>query len=211
MSKSSKNRNSLILEFIESNPLCSSKEIHDGQSEKIGYATVKRILQKLLSENLITITGKGKGTKYVISQAYNLLRSIDVEQYFRKEIDERIIRNNFNHTLIRETLNRISIFSKEELAHLTNLQNRYKRNISKLSVTEYNKELERLAIDLSWKSSQIEGNTYSLLETERLLKEKETAAGKTKDEAVMLLNHKAALDFIIANTSYVKKNDSFNN
>ncbi len=45
------------------------------------------------------------------------------------------------------------------------------------------KEFERLAIDLSWKSSQIEGNTYSLLETERLLKEKETAAGKSKAEA----------------------------
>ncbi len=183
----------------------SSKEIHDGLGEKIGYATVKRILQKLLSENLITIIGKGKGTKYEISQAYNLFRPIDVEQYFRKEIDERIIKNNFNHSLIRETLNLQSIFSKEELAHLTDLQNQYKKNIAKLSSAEYYKELERLAIDLSWKSSQIEGNTYSLLETERLLKEKETASGKTKDEAVMLLNHKAALDFIIANPSYVNK------
>ena len=68
---------------------------------------------------------------------------------------------------------------------------------------EDKKELERLAVDLSWKSSQIEGNTYSLLETERLLKEKETAKGKTKDEAIMLLNHKEALDFIIENPSYV--------
>ncbi|MGB0931794.1 MAG: Fic family protein, partial [Chitinophagales bacterium] len=65
------------------------------------------------------------------------------------------------------------------------------------------KELERLAIDLSWKSSQIEGNTYSLLETERLLKEKETAQGKAKDEAIMLLNHKDALDFITENPNYV--------
>jgi Fic family protein len=63
--------------------------------------------------------------------------------------------------------------------------------------------LERLAIDLSWKSSQIEGNTYSLLETERLLKDKETASGKTKDEATMLLNHKAALDFIIEHSNYI--------
>ena len=204
MSKSSKNRSNLILEFVESNAFCSSKEIHDGVSEKIGYATVKRILQKLLAENLITITGKGKGTKYEISQAYKLLHPIDVEQYFRKEIDERIVRRTFNLSLIRETLSGVSIFSKEELGLLTNLQTQYKKNISKLSATEYNKELERLAIDLSWKSSQIEGNTYSLLETERLLKEKETAAGKTKDEAVMLLNHKAALDFLIAHPSYVK-------
>lgn len=36
-----------------------------------------------------------------------------------------------------------------------------------------------------------------MLETERLLKEKQTASGKTKEEAVMLLNHKDALDFIL--------------
>jgi len=56
---------------------------------------------------------------------------------------------------------------------------------------------------LSWKSSQIEGNTYSLLETERLLKDKQTASGKTKEEAVMLLNHKDALDLIIENKDYL--------
>lgn len=50
---------------------------------------------------------------------------------------------------------------------------------------------------LSWKSSQIEGNTYSLLETERLLKDKQTASGKTQEEAIMLLNHKDALDFVL--------------
>lgn len=40
------------------------------------------------------------------------------------------------------------------------------------------------------------------MESERLLKDKETASGKTRDEATMLLNHKAALDFIIANPDY---------
>ena len=42
----------------------------------------------------------------------------------------------------------------------------------------FDDQLERLGVDLSWKSSQIEGNTYSLLEMERLLLEKETAAGR---------------------------------
>ena len=65
--------------------------------------------------------------------------------------------------------------------------------------------MERLGIDLSWKSSQIEGNTYSLLETERLLKEKQTASGKTKEEAVMLLNHKDALDFVLSDPDYLKQ------
>ena len=43
-----------------------------------------------------------------------------------------------------------------------------------------------------------------LLETEILLKEKQTAAGKTKDEAVMLLNHKEAIDFIVAFPDYME-------
>ena len=80
---------------------------------------------------------------------------------------------------------------------------KYTENITQLSDAEYKKELERLAIDLSWESSQIEGNTYSLVETERLLKDRETAAGKTKKEAIMLLNHKDALDFIIENPDYL--------
>lgn len=70
---------------------------------------------------------------------------------------------------------------------------------------EYRKEMERLGVDLSWKSSQIEGNTYSLLETERLLKDKQTASGKTKEEAIMLLNHKDALDLVLDVPDYLKE------
>jgi len=204
MSKSKQSRTDLILDFVRSHPLSSSKDIHDGLLDGSSYATVKRILQSLISENLISTTGKGKGTKYQVSQVYDLLSPIDVEQYFQNEIDERKIKNIFNHFLITETLSTVSIFTKEELDRLNDLQKQYLDKSKRLSKPEYKKELERLAIDLSWKSSQIEGNTYSLLETERLLKDKETAAGKTKDEAIMLLNHKAALDFIIANPDYIK-------
>jgi len=90
-----------------------------------------------------------------------------------------------------------------EIQQLTTLQTRFIEKKLKLSKTIYAKELERLSIDLSWKSSQIEGNTYSLLETEVLLKEKETAAVKIKDEAIMLLNHKESIDFIINDPVYL--------
>lgn len=83
------------------------------------------------------------------------------------------------------------------------MQAQYERNIQQLSKSESRNELDRLAIDLSWKSSQIESYTYSLLETERLLKEKATASGKTKEDAVMLINHKEAIDFIVANPEYL--------
>jgi Fic family protein len=126
-----------------------------------------------------------------------------MEKYFEQEIDERDIKVSFNLGLIPETLKKCNVFTSSELEQLELLQDKFNKNISQLSETEYKKELERLAIDLSWKSSQIEGNTYSLLETERLLKEKETASGKTKEEAFMLLNHKEAIDFIIENPDYV--------
>ncbi|MCK4678182.1 MAG: Fic family protein [Bacteroidales bacterium] len=191
-----------ILKFVKENPSFSSKEIHEGLVSKVGYATVKRVLIKLISDKLIVAIGKGKGTKYVISQTYELFYPINIEVYFEKEIDERIIKNSFNLSLITEVLNKVNLFTEDELKRLNNLQKKHKENISQLTETEYKKELERLAIDLSWKSSQIEGNSYSLLETERLLKEKETAEGKTKDDAIMLLNHKEALDFIIENPNY---------
>ena len=57
--------------------------------------------------------------------------------------------------------------------------------------------LNRLLIDLSWNSSRLEGNTYSLLETERLLELGEAAAGKNAQEAQMILNHKSAMEMLV--------------
>ncbi len=57
--------------------------------------------------------------------------------------------------------------------------------------------LNRLLIDLSWNSSRLEGNTYSLLETKRLIELGENAAGKNTSEAQMILNHKEAIEYII--------------
>lgn len=192
-----------IIEVIKKNQEISSKEIFEEISSSVSYATVKRILSKLIDENLITKRGQGKSTKYLISPTYELLYPVDIEKYYEKEIDQRDIKASFNLRLIPETLKNCSVFTSSELEQLELLQDKFNKNISQLSEIEYKKELERLAIDLSWKSSQIEGNTYSLLETERLLKEKETASGKTKEEASMLLNHKEAIDFIIENPDYV--------
>jgi len=197
-------KSNTLLDFIKVNPNVSSKQIYNGLELNIGYATVKRILARLISENLIIAEGKGKATKYKISTGYELLYPVSLSEYFEKEIDERTIKSSFNFSLIKDVLKEVKLFKLDELQHLSNLQEMFRTNISELTEAEYSREMERLAIDLSWKSSQIEGNTYSLLETERLLKEKETAQGKTKDEAIMLLNHKEALDFIINNPDYIE-------
>jgi Fic family protein len=64
----------------------------------------------------------------------------------------------------------------------------------------------RLLIDLSWNSSRLEGNTYSLLETERLLELGEAAEGKDALEAQMLLNHKAAIELLVEQAAEVDFN-----
>ncbi|MEA3392806.1 MAG: cell filamentation protein Fic, partial [Candidatus Marinimicrobia bacterium] len=186
------------------NPSLSSKEIHDSVNLNISYATLKRILTQLIIEKLIIFKGNGRGRKYLLSPTYELLYPINLTNYFEKEIDERTIRDSYNFSLIDDVLSTAQLFTEKELMYLDDLQKQFKDNISILSDMGYAKELERLAIDLSWKSSQIEGNTYSLLETEHLLKEKERAKGKSKDEAIMLLNHKEAIDFIVEHPDYVK-------
>ncbi len=186
-----------LLEFIHENPGQSSKAIHDSALLKTSYATTKRLLSQLLLKGLLNVTGKGRGTRYIVSSRYVLFHPIDIDDYFSRDIDERRINSDFNWALLTDILPDVKLFTANELARLQALQSRHKQNIGQLTETERLKELERLAIDLSWKSSQIEGNTYSLLETERLLKEKETAEGKSKDEAIMLLNHKDTLDFIL--------------
>ena len=191
-----------LLDYIHANPSSSSKAIHDGADLDVGYATIKRLLSQLVAEGQISTTGQGRGTRYVPSAYSELFAPVDLDDYFAKEIDERDVKLSFNMALLTEVLPQVDIFSKDELQTLEQLQQRYTHNIGQLSDAQYHSELERLAIDLSWKSSQIEGNTYSLLETERLLKEKETAEGKPKDDATMLLNHKEALDFIIANPGF---------
>lgn len=193
-----------MLDYIKKYPNSSSREIYEGLGKVAAFATVKRTITILLNKNFVATKGRGKATKYFISKGLEVLFPIDVEAYFEKEIDDREVKDGFSFDLINEVLNEISIFNNDEMEKLSHLQNSFTNNIAKLTKAEYNKEFERLAIDLSWKSSQIEGNTYSLLETEKLLKDKETASGKTKDEAIMLLNHKVALDFILENPDYVK-------
>lgn len=62
--------------------------------------------------------------------------------------------------------------------------------------THLRKVMDRLLIDLSWNSSRLEGNTYSLLETQRLLEAGEAAEGKAAYETQMILNHKAAIELL---------------
>ena len=194
-----------ILQFLHYHPLANRTEIMAGLMETPSGSTVKRLLSAAVKEGNIETVGRGPSTKYRLTPQTHVTMPLDLATYFDKDIDERVVQKSFNFDLIREVLPKVEIFAKEELSVLFAAQKEFEKNTEGMTELEYHKEMERLGVDLSWKSSQIEGNTYSLLETERLLKDKQTASGKTKEEAIMLLNHKDALDFVLDVPDYLKE------
>lgn len=194
-----------ILQFLHYHPLANRAEIMAGLTEAPSDSTMKRLLSAAVKEGNIEKAGRGPATKYKLTPQAHVTMPLDLATYFDKDIDEREVQESFNFNLIRDVLPKVEIFTKEELEVLNAAQMEFKKNTEGMTELEYRKEMERLGVDLSWKSSQIEGNTYSLLETERLLKDKQTASGKTKEEAIMLLNHKDALDFVLDVPDYLKE------
>lgn len=194
-----------ILQFLHYHPLANRAEIMVGLTKAPSDSTMKRLLSAAVKEGNIETVGRGPATKYKLTPQAHVTMPLDLATYFDKDIDEREVQESFNFDLIRDVLPKVEIFTKEELEVLNNAQMEFEKNTEGMTELEYRKEMERLGVDLSWKSSQIEGNTYSLLETERLLKDKQTASGKTKEEAIMLLNHKDALDFVLDIPDYLKE------
>lgn len=194
-----------ILQFLHYHPLANRAEIMVGLTKAPSDSTMKRLLSAAVKEGNIETVGRGPATKYKLTPQAHVTMPLDLATYFDKDIDEREVQESFNFDLIRDVLPKVEIFTKEELEVLNDAQMEFEKNTEGMTELEYRKEMERLGVDLSWKSSQIEGNTYSLLETERLLKDKQTASGKTKEEAIMLLNHKDALDFVLDIPDYLKE------
>ena len=194
-----------ILQYLHYHPLSSRGDITAGTAFKGSDATLKRVIAAGIKAGDIVAEGKARATRYRLSPQAQLLMPLNLDTYFALEVDKRQVQRSYNFELINGLLAETRLFSDKDQVHLDALQEEFRQHISELTDNEYRKEMERLGIDLSWKSSQIEGNTYTLLETERLLRESKTAEGKTKEEAVMLLNHKDALSFVLDNPDYLKE------
>lgn len=192
-------RQGLILAFAEKNKTASISQIAQHveiAGEKATRVTISRDLEKLLNLGYLERKGAGRSTVYEISASYSISKEMDVEVYFSVDPDKREIREKFNFAIFDQLKNILTNAEKEKLATLNLI---YQDKIKTLPEELLKKEIERLNIDFSWKSSKIEGNTYSLLETEQLIKNQQEAVGHSRDEATMILNHKIALEYIQKN------------
>lgn len=193
-----------IIEIVTAHKTVSISIIKKHLNEDISIPTLNRELAALVAKNCLIKTGQGRATSYKIAPAYKVFAVVDATDYFGLEPDVRHAQTGFNADIL-SLLEDIPLFNDDEKRLLDTLKQEYQANLVDYPETLFQKELERLTIELSWKSSQIEGNTYSLLETERLFKEKEEAEGKPKEDATMLLNHKVALDYLLEHKGIAKE------
>jgi Fic family protein len=188
-------RKKQVLETLLEFPGSGTSEILKKLAAETTIPTLNRDLKALVEDHLLIRSGRGRATVYHVAPGYRLVHSGIGDSYFDKDIDERKGNKRIDPEVFSH-LETITIFTSAELAHLGQLQQTFSERVRTLPEDIKRKERNRLTIELSWKSSQIEGNTYTLLETEVLLADNIPAEGKEKSEATMLINHKRAMDYI---------------
>src|SRR3989344_4068336 len=178
-------------------PALGSSDIHQKITESgvaVALVTVKRALTKMKESGLLESSGVGRAITYSLTWRGRLLADIDPARYCEEEPDKRYGAEKYNFELFNAlTFDHLSDHEKSKLADATSV---YLTRIKDLSPALHKKELERFVIELSWKSSRIEGNTYTLLDTEKLILEGIVAPGHSQAETQMILNHKDAFAFI---------------
>jgi fido (protein-threonine AMPylation protein) len=197
------NRQLLILDYLIANPTTSRQDL----SEKSEFQTISRItlirdLNLLIEKGWVNQGGGGKYVTYSLNPHKSILVPLDLNEYFNKNQDTRYARHlSFNPSVINDLS---SLFTPSELNVFEEGRRKLTSRLASVNETIIKRELERFIIEFSWKSSQIEGNTYSLLETEELIKNRREAKGHDINEATMILNHKTTFDTILSQKNSFK-------
>jgi len=188
---------SILSIFVKNEPL-SSSEVASLSSANQALVTVKRQLSTLTKAGYLKKSGAGRSVKYTLTKKGWLLRPFDVQEYIEKAPDDRLKTSYFQFDVLEAPY--VELFTQSELSQLEAATKKYRANAIKSDTATHEKELMRFIVEFSWKTSQIEGNTYDLISTERLLLYGEKSPTNTEFEAQMILNQKDALEFILENT-----------
>ena len=120
---------------------------------------------------------------------------LEIREYVRQPLTARQPAGYNRDFLDSYRPNESAWLSEKERANLHEVG---RRNAGEQPAGTYAQQiLNRLLIDLSWNSSRLEGNTYSLLDTKRLIEFGEEVEGRDQLESQMILNHKDAIEFLV--------------
>lgn len=219
-----------ILEKIERFPNGASLEDISVFFSGIPKRTLQRYLSRLVLEGQLKSTSKGRALRYQLSEIKNekgahgstavslgssILKQVDkliplspealsIYEHIHQPIQARRP-VGYKRTFLEEYRPNETFYLSETIRlHLSRIG--IPSCSERLAGTFARQILNRLLIDLSWNSSRLEGNTYSLLETERLLELGEMSEGKDATETQMILNHKVAIEFLVDSADTIKYN-----
>ncbi len=207
-----------IIAILDSHPDGLTRgQVSDKLSFTIHDKTLQRRLAALTDEGRITKKGERKATRYFPSQV-----SSEAGKGHLRDNSANIFSPESQETLqFLETplhaLEKMS-YNREFLESYVPNQTTYvpkkmrealfqegKRFDEQLAAGTYARQIcQRLLIDLSYNSSRLEGNTYSRLDTQKLVEEGITAEGKVHEETVMVMNHKEAILFLVENAQDIE-------
>ena len=200
-----------IEEAVRRNPNgVSAPEILRALAAPIPPRTLQYRLKHLVTRNRIVMDGEGRWARYRMPDtAINAVAREDTKEpiiplsevgtairdYVRQAPEARKPVGYDRKFLDRYRPNASFYLTQQDRAHLATVG---RPQIAEQPAGTYAKLiLSRLLIDLSWNSSRLEGNTYSLLDTKRLIELGEEAVGRAHLEAQMILNHKDAIEFLV--------------
>lgn len=192
--------------------MCSSDLIRQTIGMNLPTRTLQRRLARLAEEGRIEARGSGRGKRYfpaplplpdaVIAEIPDVsyaTRKLSKEGEFTKQMVMRPLSERtpvtYNPSLLEAYEPNSTSYLDEPLrAELLALG---RLGPNELPAGTYLRQvMDRLIIDLSWNSSRLEGNTYSLLDTQLLIEAGQNAEGKKVEETQMILNHKAAIEML---------------
>ena len=208
-----------VIEVISRFPLgISVGEIMESAELSLPRRTLQRRLDRLVKKGQILPRGEGRGRRYVLAReagrtAYprvEVRRSTVAEpeddrewlSAEAREIEFLINRPLSSRIPVGYKDGFLDAYQPNDTAYLSPELRRELAEMGRVGMTHLpagtyvRQVLSRLLIDLSWNSSRLEGNTYSLLETQRLLEVGEMADGRAAEETQMILNHKAAIEML---------------
>src|SRR3989344_1059713 len=200
-------RQTEILHIIPANQPVSSGEIQKILTNSVhsaSFVTLKRDLAFLKKNRFIACTGSARARTYSITPLYKLMKPVQISKYFSGERRAEEIQTRFNQSIF-SILQKTALLNTQERKMLQNTTDAARTRKKYVPPAIKKQELERFIIEFSWKSSRIEGNTYTLLETENLIKKHTSAKGKKIEEARMILNHKDAMTFVLSHPKKFRK------
>lgn len=185
----------------------SIEKILDGLGFPIERRTLQRRLKELQQDELIKSSGYARATRYVLEEKkvdflkeqHDLIPLSTQGKEILKLVTDPVAKRkpvSYNRLFLEDYRPNVDSYltpkEKQKLAEIGRTQG------GNQPAGTYAKQiLNRLLTDLSWNSSRLEGNTYSILDTERLIHEGSPAENKSLTETQMILNHKDAIEFLI--------------